>query len=119
MKKVRTIVATLLGILFPVSAWAQGWVRGVVVDSVNSPVAGASVRLYQEHDTSSRKGGTTNRNGQFELEKIADGKYILNISFLGYEDYSTEIAVAGNTGVGLIILKERPLDLGAVENQWG
>lgn len=114
MKKVRTIVATLLGILFPVSAWAQGWVRGVVVDSVNSPVAGASVRLYQEHDTSSRKGGTTNRNGQFELEKIADGKYILNISFLGYEDYSTEIAVAGNTGVGLIILKERPLDLDEV-----
>lgn len=114
MKKVRTIVATLLGILFPVSAWAQGWVRGVVVDSVNSPVAGASVRLYQEHNTSSRKGGTTNRNGQFELEKIADGKYILNISFLGYEDYSTEIAVAGNTGVGLIILKERPLDLDEV-----
>lgn len=114
MKKVRTIVATLLGILFPVSAWAQGWVRGVVVDSVNSPVAGASVRLYQEHDTSSRKGGTTNRNGQFELEKIADGKYILNISFLGYEDYSTEIAVAGNTDVGLIILKERPLDLDEV-----
>lgn len=114
MKKVRTIVAILLGILFPVSAWAQGWVRGVVVDSVNSPVAGASVRLYQEHDTSSRKGGTTNRNGQFELEKIADGKYILNISFLGYEDYSTEIAVAGNTGVGLIILKERPLDLDEV-----
>lgn len=114
MKKVRTIVAILLGILFPVSAWAQGWVRGVVVDSVNSPVAGASVRLYQEHDTSSRKGGTTNRNGQFELEKIADGKYILNISFLGYEDYSTEIAVAGNTDVGLIILKERPLDLDEV-----
>ncbi|WP_300130669.1 TonB-dependent receptor [uncultured Barnesiella sp.] len=114
MKKVRTIVATLLGILFPVSAWAQGWVRGVVVDSVNSPVAGASVRLYQEHNTSSRKGGTTNRNGQFELEKIADGKYILNISFLGYEDYSTEIAVAGNTDVGLIILKERPLDLDEV-----
>ncbi len=114
MKKERTIVATLLGILFSVSAWAQGWVRGVVVDSVNSPVAGASVRLYQEHDTSSRKGGTTNRNGQFELEKIADGKYILNISFLGYEDYSTEIAVAGNTGVGLIILKERPLDLDEV-----
>lgn len=114
MKKVRAIVATLLGILFPVSAWAQGWVRGVVVDSVNSPVAGASVRLYQEHNTSSRKGGTTNRNGQFELEKIADGKYILNISFLGYEDYSTEIAVAGNTDVGLIILKERPLDLDEV-----
>lgn len=114
MKKERTIVTTLLGILFPVSAWAQGWVRGVVVDSVNSPVAGASVRLYQEHDTSSRKGGTTNRNGQFELEKIADGKYILNISFLGYEDYSTEIAVAGNTDVGLIILKERPLDLDEV-----
>ena len=114
MKKERTIVATLLGILFSVSAWAQGWVRGVVVDSVNSPVAGASVRLYQEHNTSRRKGGTTNRNGQFELEKIADGKYILNISFLGYEDYSTEIAVAGNTDVGLIILKERPLDLDEV-----
>ena len=86
MKKVRTIVTTLLWILFPVSAWAQGWVRGVVVDSGNSPVAGASVRLYQEHDTSSSKGGTTNRKGQFELEKVADGKYILNISFLGYED---------------------------------
>ena len=114
MKKVRTIVTTLLWILFPVSAWAQGWVRGVVVDSGNSPVAGASVRLYQEHDTSSSKGGTTNRKGQFELEKVADGKYILNISFLGYEDYSTEITVAGNTDVGLIILKERPLDLDEV-----
>ena len=114
MKKVRTIVTTLLWILFPVSGWAQGWVRGVVVDSGNSPVAGASVRLYQEHDTSSSKGGTTNRKGQFELEKVADGKYILNISFLGYEDYSTEITVAGNTDVGLIILKERPLDLDEV-----
>ncbi len=114
MKKVRTIVTTLLWILFPVSAWAQGLVRGVVVDSGNSPVAGASVRLYQEHDTSSSKGGTTNRKGQFELEKVADGKYILNISFLGYEDYSTEITVAGNTDVGLIILKERSLDLDEV-----
>ncbi|HIY49975.1 MAG TPA: outer membrane beta-barrel protein [Candidatus Barnesiella excrementavium] len=114
MKKVRTIVTTLLWILFPVSAWAQGWVKGVVVDSGNSPVAGASVRLYQEHDTSSSKGGTTNRKGQFELEKVADGKYILNISFLGYEDYSTGITVAGNTDVGLIILKERSLDLDEV-----
>lgn len=114
MKRERTIVATLLWILFSVSAWAQGLVKGVVADSGNSPVAGASVRLYQGHDTSSSKGGTTNRNGQFELEKVADGKYILNISFLGYEDYSTEITVAGNTDVGLIILKERPLDLDEV-----
>lgn len=72
------------------------------------------MRLYQDQDTSSSKGGTTNRNGQFELEKVVDGKYILNISFLGYEDYATEIVVAGNTDVGLIILKERPLDLDEV-----
>lgn len=114
MKKERTIVTTLLWILFSVSAWAQGLVRGLVVDSGNSPVAGASVRLYQEHKTSSSKECTTNWNGQFELGKVADGKYVLNISFLGYEDYSTEITVAGNTDVGLIILKERPLDLDEV-----
>lgn len=114
MKRERTIVATLLWILFSVSAWAQGLVKGVVADSGNSPVAGASVRLYQDQDTSSSKGGTTNRNGLFELEKVADGKYILSISFLGYEDYSTEITVAGNTDVGLIILKEQPLDLDEV-----
>lgn len=111
MKRAKAIFTGLLLVSFPALTWPQSFVKGRVIDSGNCPVAGASVRLCHVNDTLSSKGGRTNRNGQFELEKIVDGKYILNVSFIGYEDYSKEITVAGNTDVGFITLKERTLDL--------
>ncbi|WP_420571173.1 TonB-dependent receptor domain-containing protein [Kordia sp.] len=51
-------------------------------------------------------GSSSDASGKFTISKISKGKYTLNISFLGYKTYNTEIVVTKNLDIGTIVLQK-------------
>ncbi|MEP3836971.1 MAG: outer membrane beta-barrel family protein [Algibacter sp.] len=84
----------------------QFGVSGVVVDSINMPIAYANVLIYNEKQPEDIKGITTNDDGFFEFDNVISGEYILTVSYLGFEKLSKSLTVNGNLDLGTIILKE-------------
>lgn len=63
--------------------------RGRVWDANdNSPLAGAHILLEGTH-----RGVFTRSDGRFELGRLSEGTYALQVSFLGYETYREDIQV--------------------------
>jgi len=70
-------------------AFAQsGKISGKVSDSKNEPLIGSTISIK-----GTTKGTTTNVNGDFTLENVADGSYKLTISFLGYATKEVSVSV--------------------------
>ena len=93
---------------FGTAAFAQGLIRGVVQDvNTDETLIGATVLIK-----GTTIGVTTNLDGSFLL--IApEGDHTLIMSYVGYEDYSTEISVKdGSTyNVGTVLMKSSAIGL--------
>lgn len=64
-------------------------VKGIVRAAENNiPLAGATVFIRKLNRT-----GATDAEGQFVLRDVPNGKYTVEISYIGYEKYTTEILV--------------------------
>lgn len=89
--------------------------RGKIVDESGEPMYQASVRLLAPADSSRVKSVATTDAGSFTIGNVADGKYILEVTYIGYEKYLKNIVVKGkNQNLGSIALKESALSLKAV-----
>ncbi|NOX37467.1 MAG: TonB-dependent receptor [Calditrichaeota bacterium] len=85
---------------FSVIGAQTGKIIGVVKDDVTrNPLAGANVYLK---DT--RMGTTTDEDGTFLLENIAEGSYELIVDFLGYKTFQKTVTVKKDETVQLEIL---------------
>lgn len=81
---------TLFGVMMMLclSVMAQGRVTGKVVDAKSGEaVEYATVTVHKVKDTSLVTGTTTGANGNFDLEKIPYGTYLIKVSFMGYQPY--------------------------------
>ncbi|MCS7162816.1 MAG: TonB-dependent receptor [Bacteroidia bacterium] len=98
---------SLLGLL-----WAQGLVRGAVVDSTGEPVVGAQVVLFP-----SQKGTLTNAEGLFSLAGVPYGRYRLRVTFLGMDTLWQEVELSARRPVVTLKLRAtfRGVELEAVE----
>ncbi len=86
-------------------------VRGMVTDVVNGqPLPGATIRLMSTADT---LGTATASDGSFRLEAVPVGRYLLGVSFVGYETLrQAETTVeAGKELVLSLSLRESPAAL--------
>ncbi len=62
-----------------------GVLRGVVTDAAtNEKLIQASVRVLSARDSALVKGVVTNNSGNFAVENLKPGKYILEASYVGY-----------------------------------
>ncbi|TLX70441.1 TonB-dependent receptor [Labilibacter sediminis] len=75
---------------------AQYKVAGKVTSTDNEALIGASVVLG-----SGKLGMSTSTNGTFEFTNIKAGKYTLNVTYIGYESYSTSLEVKENTNINI------------------
>jgi iron complex outermembrane receptor protein len=66
-------------------------VKGKVTDIDGSPLAGASVTIEN-----TLLGAHTDAEGTYSISVPKDGKYILRVSFLGFETKTQEISLKGN-----------------------
>lgn len=101
--------------LFISTSFSQITIKGSVTDSIGKPIQQANVLLVKNADSSLVKGTISNDKGQFLLEKIREGKYLLSYSFSGYKQvYSAPFTVSKSSqdvDVKNIRLSHYPLQL--------
>jgi len=72
----------------------DGIITGVVIDqTTKSPLPFATIILKDSNDTYI-SGVITDDKGNFELDNIAVGKYLLEIQFIGYQTYTQAIEIS-------------------------
>ncbi len=69
---------TCLALAYVVVSLAQGTVKGRVLDK--------HIRVTQSATGKMVKGAITDAKGTFNVTGLADGKYVLTVSFMGYKD---------------------------------
>ena len=117
MKRHTLILCFFLALFGIFSTSAQRSVQGKIIDSIRvEAIESATIRLLNAKDSTFLTGALSDANGQFMLSKIKDGKYILQIRFLGFEPHTQPIEIAGkNLILKDITLNEITNDLHAVE----
>lgn len=71
---------------------SPGNIKGIVYDSENgAELIGASI-----HINSINRSCVSNENGEFRLNNIPEGKYLLQISFMGYKPQSKQFELGQN-----------------------
>ena len=93
------VVIIILGI----ALWGRGWVvhaqsthfevEGVITDSLDVTLAGASVVLLEASDSTIVSFGTTRADGLFRLRRIKPGSYVLQVSFVGFDSYTAGVTL--------------------------
>ena len=106
-KKIFKKIASILAVaMLATSAFSQTKVSGVVKDAADSsPVAYATAALLRT-DSSVVTGVITNNDGQFVIENVAAGNYLLQVSFIGYEKEFRTVNVPAQSDLGEILLSE-------------
>jgi iron complex outermembrane recepter protein len=88
MKQVLFVLAWIL-VSMPVPG--QHTLSGTVLDEKNDPLAGASVIISELN-----RGTVTGKEGEFIFSGIPAGRYTLNVTFLGYVQWISEVDLKRN-----------------------
>jgi len=85
-------------------------IRGYVIDSsVSKAVEFASIALMTKADNKIVDGAICDDKGKFSLTRVAVGKYILSISFMGYQTKKLEVNIVNkNDEIDLGVIKMNP-----------
>lgn len=82
---------------------AQSPLRGVVQDaSTHTGIEGATVYCYDAH-----KGAATDGTGQFTLEGLAAGSYLIQVSHVGYENFSITVTLPQAEPLSITLIPSR------------
>ena len=100
MIQLKTLLSTLLLVpFFSFAAFNTGRVEGEIVGA-NKPVDAATISLLRAKDSSLVKMALSSKAGFFEVEKVAEGKFLVMISAVGYEKfYSAGFEISENSPV--------------------
>ena len=100
------------------SLHAQNSITGQIIYPDSKPIADANILLLNSTDSSLIKGDVTNSSGQFFFQNIADGKYLISCSFIGFKTrYLSEIIVPtkiGQLDIGTVALQTETVNLNTV-----
>src|SRR6266498_3233776 len=93
----RRIIPLLVAmILCAFTSVAQN-IKGNVKDESGKGIANASVSLLNAKDSSVVKLAVTDQNGQYQFKNIKEGRYMTNISYIGYKAaYSAVFELSGS-----------------------
>ena len=77
-----------------VAGWAQGSVRGKVLDKQTSePLGFVNVKVTLSDNDKFVAGGTTDINGNFNISGLDDGSYNVTLSYIGYREVKRTFTV--------------------------
>ena len=97
------------------SSWAQTIFKGKVMDSTNTSLPIATVMLLHAKDSALATFGRTDVNGEFMLRNVANGDYILKITYTGYQNYMKPVIASGGTQeLGTIVMQIKARQLNEV-----
>src|SRR5262245_9802418 len=114
MNIARTMVWVLAALSSAGRASAEGdaSIKGTVVDQLGARVASASVRLLRGGERVAD--ATGNASGEFALERVAEGRYQLEVSASGFETTTTDPVFVGASAR---VTTEVRLRIGPLEQQ--
>ncbi len=113
----KLFLISLLCLLSFFSANAQkatGLISGTLTDSTGHPLQNASVSLLDAQDSSAQSFVLTSEKGDFKITGIQRGKYLLIISYLGYQTIVRSLAFTAEKdqfNLGKIIMKSASVAL--------
>ncbi len=81
MKLLFSVLILLTGVL----GFAQSNLSGRITTTENEALPGATIVMK-----GTSLGAISNENGEFSFSKLKNGRYQLNVSFIGYQPYSAE-----------------------------
>ncbi|MES2003404.1 MAG: TonB-dependent receptor [Bacteroidota bacterium] len=129
MKKIVTMLTVFGLTLSAFTVQAQNAVTGKVNGAVSSnqkPIESASVSLLKAKDSSVVKLAVSTKTGQFEIENVKAGKYLLSVQSLGHVKYfgqafeisaaspaytspAIDLKMASKELVGVTVVSQKPL----------
>lgn len=108
-----TIIAIIL-VAFSLKISA-GTITGSVVDASDSTAMGqCTIKLLTARDSAFVAGGATEDNGTFKLTGINNGRYILQFSYIGYNNLNKHVKVSAenpNVRLGKLAMSENTIVL--------
>jgi iron complex outermembrane recepter protein len=124
MKKIFNLMAILVLLSFGAIAQNEASLKGKVLNN-NNAVKKATISLLNASDSSLAKTAVTNDNGEFEIENIKAGNYLIQSTAIGYKSIYTKafalaekqnlileninVAIAVKTGEEVVVKAKKPL----------
>ncbi len=103
MKRVLSALILLVGLNL---AHGQSTIEGTVKDGNSKPIPYASVYLKE-----TRVGDEANNNGEFKISNVANAKYTLVASAVGYKKMEKEISVNGDiSNISFVLVNDSDLE---------
>ncbi|WP_066222978.1 carboxypeptidase-like regulatory domain-containing protein [Formosa haliotis] len=81
-------------------------ISGKILDDHKSPISYANVILEDKEDKSKIFGTITDSEGNFIVDNLEVGTYNLEIGFVGYTEYNTELFIDKVMSLKPVILNE-------------
>ncbi|MCM1029593.1 MAG: TonB-dependent receptor [Pseudoflavonifractor sp.] len=109
------LIALLIAIATSLSCLAYN-INGSVADPDGEPLPQASVRLLHLPDSAFIGGVMTNAKGHFSLSNVKNGKYTVEISYLGFASLNKDVEIkSANVNLGALKLSEGGISLAEVK----
>ncbi len=117
MKKFSSLFSVAILLSFITRA-QNGTITGSVKDASNKGIHSATVSLLKSKDSSVAKFVATGKDGQYEFLDVADGRYFVSVSNVGYARVASapfEVSSSNSTiEVPALVISEQAKDLGGV-----
>ena len=76
------------------TGWAQGLVKGKILDRQKSePLGFVNIKVTEQGSDKFAGGGITDAGGNFNVSGLKDGKYTLSLTFMGYKDVTRQFEI--------------------------
>lgn len=76
------------------TGWAQGTVKGKILDRQKSePLGFVNIKVTEQGSDKFAGGGITDAGGNFNVSGLKDGKYTLSLTFMGYKDVTRQFEI--------------------------
>lgn len=96
-----------------------GIITGKVIDNtLNEPIAYAAIVLKSDNGSETITGGITAEDGSFEITKLPEGNFRLEVQYIGYKTYFQQVTISKDNKkveLGTITLEEEAQQLSDVE----
>ena len=115
----KQVLLLLLTALMPLTASAQGTVKGKVIDAeTREALSFVNIAVSPKGSTTIAGGVATDLDGEYSVEGLKNGQYVLTVSFVGYKSATREFTInkaAPVVQLKPIALSEDTQTLGEVE----
>jgi iron complex outermembrane receptor protein len=97
----KSFLAALLAVLLPFCMQAQSSISGIVTDTEGEALIGANIYILNTF-----QGAITDINGRYSINNLPAGRYVVQASYIGYDNAVQSIELDGITEINFSLEKK-------------